>query len=373
MKKKLAIIATIVLTAYVVACTTQVVAPTETAATEIQQTVAVSSNPYALQGSKDEVYIMNVAGTGVEYWYPCFQGFKDAARALGVSAVYSGSPRFDATDQAEVFEQNVAQEPAGILTHPTVAEVFVDPINKAIAKGIVVGCFATDSPESKRYSYVTSDNTKEGQTAAEEIAKAMGGEGEVMVVRNPGQANHEIRCDSFIAYMHEHYPNITIVAEEPCGQDESKTNASVKAVKQAHPDLKAVFCPEATAGSGAATAGVELGNGDQALIIACCDTSDTVLDMIKADKFLFAIAPDQYLQGYMGMLNLYFAKHNEVLRPMNGRAAKGEQLWTFPYMDNGLNIVTKENADEFYLDAYAKKLYGANGDRNNIIAAYTPE
>ena len=109
MKKKLSFIALIVLTAYVVACTSQVVAPTETAATETQQVVAAPSNPYTLQGSKDEVYIMNVAGTGVEYWYPCFQGFKEAARALGVSARYSGSPRFDATDQAEVFEQNVAE------------------------------------------------------------------------------------------------------------------------------------------------------------------------------------------------------------------------------------------------------------------------
>ena len=373
MKKKLVLIATIVLTAYVVACTSQVVAPTETTATSTEQVAPTSTNPYVLQGSKDEVYYMNVAGTGVEYWYPCFQGFKDAARALGVTAKYNGSPRFDATDQAEVFEQTIALNPAGILTHPTVAEVFVDPINKAVDRGIVVGCFATDSPESKRYSYVTSDNTKEGQTAAEEIAKAIGGSGEVMVVRNPGQANHEVRCDSFIAYMKEHYPNITIVAEEPCGQDESKTNASVKAVKQAHPDLKAVFCPEATAGSGAATAGLELGNGEQALVIACCDTSDTVLDLIKADKFLFAIEPDQYLQGYMGMLNLFFAKHNELLRPMSGRVASGQQLWTFPYMDNGLNIVTKENADYFYLDYYAKEVLGYSGGRDDILKDYIPQ
>ena len=370
MKKKLAIIATIVVTAYVVACASKEVAPQETTATANAQ-VTVASNPDALQGAKGEVYYMNVPGVGIEYWYPCFQGFKDAARALGVSAYYNGSPTYDATTQAETFEQTIALNPTGILVHPAVAEVFVDPIKRATDKGIQIATFAADSPDSVRRAYVTSDNTKEGNRAAEEIAKKLGGKGEVMVMRNPGQSNHEIRCDSFIAYLKEHYPDIKVVAEEVSGQNEDKTNAAVKTVAQAHPDLAAVFTPEATSAAGAAQAGIELGNGQQKLLVACCDTSDTVLDLLKEDKFFFAIAPDQYLQGYLGMLNLYFAKHNEVLRPMNGRKAAGENFWQIPYMDNGLSIVTKENADFFYLDNYAKNVIGCT--RDELIAPYIAE
>ena len=371
MKKKLVLIATIILTAYVVACTSQVVAPTETTATSTEQVAPTSTNQYLLQGAKGEVYYMNVPGVGIEYWYPCFQGFKDAARALGVSAYYNGSPTYDATTQAETFEQTIALNPTGILVHPAVAEVFVDPIKRATDKGIQIATFAADSPDSVRRAYVTSDNTKEGNRAAEEIAKKLGGKGEVMVMRNPGQSNHEIRCDSFIAYLKANYPDIKVVAEEVSGQNEDKTNAAVKTVAQAHPDLAAVFTPEATSAAGAAQAGIELGNGQQKLLVACCDTSDTVLDLLKEDKFFFAIAPDQYLQGYLGMLNLYFAKHNEVLRPMNGRKAAGENFWQIPYMDNGLSIVTKENADFFYLDNYAKNVIGCT--RDELIAPYIAE
>ena len=60
MKKKLVLIATIILTAYAVACTSQVVAPTETTATNTEQVAATSTNPYLLQGAKGEVYYMNV-------------------------------------------------------------------------------------------------------------------------------------------------------------------------------------------------------------------------------------------------------------------------------------------------------------------------
>ena len=372
MKRRLAIIAMIVSAAYVVACTSQVVAPTETTATNTEQVVATSTNPYALQGGKGEVYYMNVPGTGIEYWYPCFQGFKDAARALGVSAYYNGSPTYDATTQEETFEQTIAMNPDGILVHPAVAEVFVEPIKRATDRGIQIATFAADSPESVRRAYVTSDNTKEGNRAAEEIAKALNGKGEVMLMRNPGQSNHEIRCDSFKAYLEANYPDIKVVAEEVSGQNEDKTNAAVKSVKQAHPDLAAVFTPEATSAAGAAQAGIELGNGEQSLLVACCDTSDTVLDLLKEDKFFFAIAPDQYLQGYLGMLNLYFAKHNEVLRPMNGRKAAGENFWEIPYMDNGLSIVTKANADYFYLDNYAKNVLGYSS-RDELIAPYIAE
>ena len=117
-------------------------------------------------------------------------------------------------------------------------------------------------------------------------------------------------------------------------QDADKTYQSVMTVAQAHPDLAAVFTPEATSAVGAAQAGIELGGGEQKLLVSCCDTSEQVLDLLKEDQFFAAIAPDQYLQGYIAMLNLFFSAHNEILNPMNSRADDGENLWQVPYCDN---------------------------------------
>ena len=53
-------------------------------------------------------------------------------------------------------------------------------------------------------------------------------------------------------------------------------------------NLKAVFTPEASSAVGAAQAGLEIGGGsEQALLCACCDTSEEVLDLLKADQFFF--------------------------------------------------------------------------------------
>ena len=314
------------------------------------------SETTTLKGSSDEKYYMCVPISGVEYWFPVFQGMKDAAKALGVNCYYMGTPEYDASKQVEVFDQILAMNPTGILVHPITAESFVDPIQRAVDADVKVVTFAADSPDSARTAYVTSDNTKEGNTAAENIAQALGGKGEVMIMRNPGQTNHETRCDSFVTYMKENYPDINVVAEEISGQDADKTYQAVMTVAQAHPDLAAVFTPEATSAVGAAQAGIELGGGKQKLLVSCCDTSEQVLDLLKDDKFFAAIAPDQYLQGYIAMLNLFFSAHNEMLNPMNSRANDGENLWQVPYCDNGLSIVTKENADSFYIKNYCKQV-----------------
>ena len=41
---------------------------------------------------EDEAYYMCVPVSGVEYWYPVFQGMKECANALGVKAYYMGTP-----------------------------------------------------------------------------------------------------------------------------------------------------------------------------------------------------------------------------------------------------------------------------------------
>ena len=98
------------------------------------------------------------------------------------------------------------KNPAGILLHPMQSDPFIEPINRAIDSGTSVVTFAADSPNSKRVSYITSDNLAEGKFAAEAIAKQLGGKGEYAVLENPGQDNHDLRVTAFIACMEEQIP-----------------------------------------------------------------------------------------------------------------------------------------------------------------------
>ena len=66
-----------------------------------------------------------------------------------------------------------------------------------VEQGVAIVTMAADSPESNRNAYVTSDNVKEGYAAADALAKKLGEKGEVAILENPGQLNHEIRVRSF--------------------------------------------------------------------------------------------------------------------------------------------------------------------------------
>src|SRR5687768_82202 len=110
---------------------------------------------------KGETYVMNVMVSAHPYWVPVYQGFKQAAEAMGCETIFSGTPDYDITKQIASFEQDLVKSPAGVLLHPMQSDPFIEPINRAIDSGVSVATFAADSPNSKRTAYITSDNLAE--------------------------------------------------------------------------------------------------------------------------------------------------------------------------------------------------------------------
>jgi ribose transport system substrate-binding protein len=302
-------------------------------------------------GSSKEVYYMVCFVTGVEYWVGVYEGFKLAAAQLGVETVYTGTPEYDLNKELAVYAQVVAKNPAGILACPMVPDAFVDPINDAIDKGIPVMTFATDSPQSNRFAFITSDNVKEGYAAADAICKALGGKGEVAATENPGQLNHEIRIRSFRERIEKNWPNVKVVATVATNQDMNKAFNGTRTMLQAHPNIRGIFTPEASSGLGCAQAALEI-NRD--IKVICSDINESVLDMIQKGDMFGAIQPNVVMQGYMSMMFLYMAKH-QLLDPMNGWKEQGKP-WgiSIPFVDNGLDVVNKDNAKYFYTKNYLK-------------------
>ena len=169
------------------------------------------------QGDPGETYYMCVMVSGVEYWFPVYEMFKQAGRQLGVKTVYTGTPEYDVNKQLAVFEQILAKKPAGIFLHPMNPDPFIEPINRAYEMGIPVVTFAADSPNSKRVSYITSDNVREGYFAAAKIGMGLGhGEGGliglvgILVGRGAGH-NLDIGVFGFDAFDERFDPQIVIV------------------------------------------------------------------------------------------------------------------------------------------------------------------
>ena len=302
--------------------------------------------------SEGETYYMNVMVSGVEYWFPVYEAFKQAAQSMGCKTAYTGTPEYDVNKQIASFDQVLAKQPAGILVHPMNSDPFIEPINRAVDSGVSVVTFAADSPNSKRASYVTSDNNREGSYAADVIAEAMGGKGEYGILENPGQDNHDKRVAAFVARMTEKYPDIKLVGRAATNQDANKAYQAVMSMAQANPNLGALFMPEANSALGAAQAAQELGGK---IRVMNADVNGKILDMIKAGQVFGAVNPNQGIQGYMGFMLLFMAKHPELIDPMNDWKRAGYNPMGVPFVDNGFAVVTKDNADDFYWEAYLKR------------------
>lgn len=307
-----------------------------------------NADPSPFVGDAGETYFMVSFLSGVEYWAPVYEMMEQAGAQLGVTTVFTGSPNYDLNEQLAVFEQVLAQNPAGILIAPMNPGPFIEPINRAAAMGVPVVTFGTDSPESMRISYVAPDDRRLASDAADLIAERMGGVGEYAITENPGQEGHDLRINSFIERMQSHWPNMVLAGRIVSNQDPTRAYNGISALAQAHPNLGAVFTPEASSAIGAAQAGRELGG---TMLIVCADVNAQILDMIKEGSVFAAFNPNQGVQGYISMMVAYIA-HHQMIDPMNDYTQAGINPVQVPHIDNGYSVVTAENADFFYWQPY---------------------
>ncbi len=123
---------------------------------------------------------------------------------------------------------------------------------------------------------------------------------------------------------------------------------------QANPNLGAVFMPEANSAIGAAQAKVKESGGK--VLVMCADVNANILDMIKAGEVFGSINPNQGMQGYMGFMLLWLAKHPDAHRPDERRQAFRLQPDEHSLRrQRPLHRHRQANADDFYWDKYLKR------------------
>jgi ribose transport system substrate-binding protein len=158
-----------------------------------------------------------------------------------VQLITVGPTSADAVEQTRVLDDLIARRVDGIAVSCNDPTACVDPINRAVAAGIPVMTWDSDAPESRRFSFLSIDNTAAGRRAVELLAEAIDGSGKVAIITGvPGGLNLEQRVAGFRTVMANH-PSIEIVAEVATNEDISRGVQGVEEVMQAHPDLKGWF------------------------------------------------------------------------------------------------------------------------------------
>ncbi|NLB78625.1 MAG: sugar ABC transporter substrate-binding protein, partial [Clostridiaceae bacterium] len=161
-----------------------------------------------------------------------------------------------------VLEQVIANKAAGISVNCINPDAYIEPLKKAKELGIPVVTFDADSPQSDRYSFLATGNKAAGSMAAKYLAETLNGEGEVAAITLPGQLNHEERVAGFKETIENDYPNMKVVQIANGGGEQVTAATAASGVIQANPNVKGLFCTDATSGVGGVAAINETNRSD---------------------------------------------------------------------------------------------------------------
>ncbi|MEW6203017.1 MAG: substrate-binding domain-containing protein [bacterium] len=146
-------------------------------------------------------------------------------------------PNEDGQVQAQNILKAVNEGANAILISCSDAGKVTGAINDAVARKIPVMTFDSDAPQSKRFAFYGVDDIKTGQAVMNELAKVMGGKGNVAILAgNQNAPNLQKRAEG-VRIEAKKYPGIKIVDTFYHIETPQDAAAKVIQVNNAHPEI----------------------------------------------------------------------------------------------------------------------------------------
>ena len=191
-------------------------------------------------------------------------GVDEYAAAHPENTIYQrGTPEIDATLQAQLVQDLIAQDVDAICVVPVDPESLEPVLEQARAAGIVVIAHEGASLVNVDYDIEAFNNAAYGAFIMENLAQAMGGEGVyTTMVAHVTNASHNEWADGGVAYAKENYPNMTLLEAEPRVESEDNGDVAYNVAKELfnkYPDLKGIMGTSSFDAPGVARAIEELG------------------------------------------------------------------------------------------------------------------
>ena len=203
-----------------------------------------NSAPAAENKGGDAVYAIVCKDASNPYMARMVQGFEEACKAIGVTALEKSPETTSAEDQIAIINDLVAQGVKGIAIAANDAAALQATIKAATDKGIAVVTLDSDTAGSQLF--VNQAGVSEvAQVLVDSVYDMAGGAGEFAILSASSTATNQ---NAWIAAMEEilkdsKYANLKLV-ETVYGDDESqKSTDEMQNLMTKYPDLKVVCCP----------------------------------------------------------------------------------------------------------------------------------
>jgi len=303
----------------------------------------LASHGVSLARAQDsQTYYMVSFLSGISFWKDAFRGMQDAAEYLGVEAIYQGEEEYDVTGEVRVLEEVIGTEPDGVVVTVIQADALQPTIDAAIDSGLPVVTFDSDSPLSKRHSFLGTGNYFAGVIAARYVGPLVQS-GKAAVVTVPTQNNLAQRTQGFLDTLAAEYPDV--VSGDAFIVDNQNTSeaaaSGLAALLQAEPDIAGVFSSNAQAAIGAAQAIREAGLSDQIHHIGF-DFDAGTLDLIDSGELGATLAQGTWQMGFWGLLFAYIVR-NQNIKSVEDYVGAGISPLP-PNVDTGVVVINQENS-----------------------------
>lgn len=207
-------------------------------------------------------------------------GLKSEFDKLGINVIATTDANFKNTQQVTDLQAISAKKPSILVSIPVDAKTessAYKQIADAGTKIVFMDQPAAGLTAGKDYvSVVSADNFGNGMVAADELAKAIGGKGNVAALYYA--ANFYVtnqRYEGFVARLKAKYPNIHLVATEGF-QDPNQTQSVASALLTKTPNLQGLWVAWDVPAMGAVAAARTNGKNPSNFSIVCEDLGNEV-------------------------------------------------------------------------------------------------
>ncbi len=275
-------------------------------------------------------------GTTHEFWKAVHAGAIKASREVDVEIVWKGPLKEDDLKaQIDVVQSFVAQGVSGIVLAPLSDTALRSPVKAAVSAGIPVVVFDSDLQGEEHSSFVATDNVQAGKLAAEHMAKALGGKGNVVVLRyQVGSASTANRERGFLEAI-KGSPGIKVLSDNQYGgattESAFATSESLLAAQKASAgNVNGVFAPNESTTFGMLLA---LRKADLAgkVRFVGFDASDKLLQAMEVGHIDALVVQDPFKIGHLAVKTMASRLRGQ---PVDKR------------IDTGARLVTKTNLFE---------------------------
>ncbi|MDP4503255.1 D-ribose ABC transporter substrate-binding protein [Nonomuraea turcica] len=292
--------------------------------------LAACGSPVADNVSGDLAIGMSVSTLSNPYFVQFRDGAEAAAQRSGVKLMVTDAHN-DSSRQAGQVRNFTKQRVKAIILNPVDSDAVAPAVKAAGQAGIPVIAADRSVNGSEAAQTVTSDNVAGGKLGAQELARQLGGKGNVVVLQGTAGTSASRDRDRGFTVGIAAYPKIKVIARQPADFNRAKGQDVMTNLIQRHPEITGVFASNDEMALGAIQA---LGNraGRQVKVVGFDGTPDGI-KAVQAGTIAATVAQQPRLIGSRAV--------NDAIKVARGQAiAKSVAV--------PIKLATKDNAHEFW-------------------------